>query len=258
MGIAALFRGLHFPLSFHPGALHRLTQPVKQAEAVRLQLHHVALLQRDVGAGVAQQGRNVTGQKVLSLAAAHDERAVLPCAVDHTRPVPEQDGQTIAAPHLSQRAAHGIQRVALIVVIHQLDQHLAVGLTAEFVPFADQIFPQLGVVFDDAVVDQTYPGCRVGVAVHIAGRTMGGPAGMADATAAVRQMQPGQLFLQCTQPTLCLRHPDAIRIAQRHTCRVIAPVFQFMQPFQQNVQTAGLSRISNDAAHGNRLPMLKI
>ena len=258
MGVTALFRGLHLPLGLHPGPLHRLAQPVKQANAVRLQLHHIPLFQGNVGAGMAQQRGDVAGQEILALTAAHDKRAVLPGTVDYARPILEQDCQTVAAPYLGQSAAHSVQRVPLVVVVHQLDQHLTVGLTAEFIPFADQILPQLGVVFNDAVVDQAHPGRGVRVTVHVAGRAVGSPAGMTDAAAAVRQMHPGQLFLQSAQPALGLGHPDAVRIAERHARRIIAPVFQFMKPFQQHIQAASLSRISNDAAHGDRLPMQKI
>jgi len=63
------------------------------------------------------------------------------------------DGDRVGALEPRDRAAYGGEQVALVQRVHQVRDHLAVGLGDELVAGALQFLANLLVVLDDAVVD---------------------------------------------------------------------------------------------------------
>ena len=76
----------------------RQAEGVVEPDAVGLDHRHVALLEDAVAAGVLEQGRNIGGHEVLTLAPAHDEGALLLDGVDGVRLIPEPVSYTHLCP----------------------------------------------------------------------------------------------------------------------------------------------------------------
>ena len=139
----------------------------------------------------------------------------------------------------AQDPAHGLQHAAalLIVDLQQLGHHLAVGLRGEFHPLAQQVFLDLLVVLDDAVVDQGHLAAlaHMGMGVDVVGLAVGGPAGVADAQVPV-EVRPVMAELpQRLQPALALADLQS-QLLRPHSDAggVIAPVLHPIQTIQQD------------------------
>ena len=91
------------------------------------------------------------------------------------------------------------------------------------------------------------------VAVHIAGLTMGSPAGVADAAEALCQLLRRQLFPQGGEPSFAFYHADAAVQRKRHTGGVVPAILQLFQTIQQHVLRTALTDITNNAAHTKHL-----
>ena len=85
--------------------------------------------------------------------------------------------------HLTTRADDNHVVALVIVELQQLGHHLRVGVGGKFHAQLQQMFLDLHIVFNDAVVDQSNitAFADVGVGVHITGLAVGCPAGVADA-----------------------------------------------------------------------------
>ena len=92
------------------------------------------------------------------------------------------------------------------------------------------------------------------MAVHIAGGTVGGPPGVANAAAARGQHFALQLLFQHSQAALCLHHLDVRANGQCHARRVIAAVFQLGKALDQNFRRVSATDISNDSTHNSFSP----
>ena len=154
-----------------------------------------------------------------------------------------------------QLGNRGLERGAevaelLQLVIEQVDDGFRVGIGGEDVAQALEALAQFFVILDDAVVHhgQLVPG-KVWVSVALAGRTVGGPAGVGDAQA------PGQWFgLQgCLQFADFTDTATAIQCArlgqQRYTGAVVAAVFQALEAFDQHRGDVALSDGAYDSTH---------
>src|SRR5262249_21807452 len=130
-------------------------------------------------------------------------------------------------------------------------QHLGVGLRAEIVPGLLEVPAQHDEVLDDAVVnDADAPrAVGMGMSVHVRGRAVGGPAGVADAHApdgllAVQHLhEVAELAGGAPHGQLTLRRDD------RDARRVVAAVLQALEPVEQYWGSRPSSRVSYDATH---------
>ena len=93
------------------------------------------------------------------------------------------DRDAIGTGNLVQSSGDGFGQVAVVEFLDQVRDNFAVRVGRELVPGGFEAFPQIGVVFDDAVVDDGelafFVGMRVGIA--FAGDAVRGPAGVGDA-----------------------------------------------------------------------------
>ena len=247
--ITALFRRFHVPIGGQDLPLHRLGELVVEADALPRHDGKVALFENAVAAGILEQGRDIRRHEVFPFAPADDERALTLDGKDGIREIPEEHGQRVAAAHHAQSLVDGLQRLALVAAVDELDQHFGVGLALKGVALRDEPLLQDAVIFNDAVVHDAHTRRRMRMAVHIAGFAVGGPAGMADAAATLGQGLQFQLFAQLGQAALALDHADATVQCQRDTGGVIAAVLQLFQTIQQNVLRVAFANITNNATH---------
>ena len=98
-----------------------------------------------------------------------------------------------------------------------------------------QLLPELGVVFDDAVVDHGEYAVvgQVRMGVGDGGGTVGGPAGVADAAHAGEVRAVVGLLTEVPEMSGGLGRPDNAAALHGDAGRVIPSVFQPLQPFQQ-------------------------
>ena len=197
------------------------------------------VLQIDHVPGVLDDGRHVGGDEVPLRAEAQDQGALLPGGDEGVGVVRADDAEGVGALHPPQDPAHGLQHAAalLIVELQQLGHHLAVGLRGEFHPLAQQVFLDLLVVLDDAVVDQGHLAAlaHMGMGVDVVGLAVGGPAGVADAQVPV-EVRPVMAELpQRLQPALALADLQS-QLLRPHSDAggVIAPVLHPLQTIQQD------------------------
>ncbi len=110
------------------------------------------------------------------------------------------------------RVASASEAAAGHLLLNEVGHHLGVGGRDERVPGGHELGPQLGVVLDDAVVDQGQPpgAVRVRVGVLGGGAAVGGPAGVTD-----RRRMPrrgvGRQVLELGHGIRCRRPPGPAR-----------------------------------------------
>ena len=247
--VAALFSRFHVPVGGQHFPLHRLGELVVELDAPSGHHGQIALFEDAVLPSILQQSRDIRRHKVFALAPADDEGTFPLDGKDGIGEILEQYGQRVAAPHHAQRFVERFQRFALIAVVDEFDEHFRIRLALEGVALCHEPLFQDAVIFNDAVVDDAHPRGGVGVAVHVAGLAMGGPAGVSDAAAAFGQRLKLQLFPQLGKAALALDHPDAALQRQCDAGGIIPTVFQLLQAVQQNILRVALAHITNNATH---------
>ena len=264
--VAAFFCRFRVPGDFHQGQGDFIAVEVIEFDAAGGQARYLQMVDIVNAAGVFEDRRYVRGQESGVFRRADDQGRILPGGEDFVRKVLEHQGQGVAAPHPHHGAGDGVHRadlVFLIVVIHQLDHDLGIGIAVKPVAVAQQLFLELAVIFDDAVVDAHHVAFHfaaagagtvaadMGVGVHQARIAVGGPAGVADA-AGSRQGAALICFVrQVIQLSGGLDHlRQGFAVPDGQTRRIISPVFQPLEPVQQDGRGLMISRIAYDTAHG--------
>jgi len=233
----------------------------------RLQVDHVALFQVDDLVGHAGQGHGVRGQKALGLVRAahaqHQGRA-LPGADHALGLVSAEHGNGVGARQAQGGSLHGGEQVTLVQVLHQVGDHLGVGLAQELVALGLQFSAQGLVVLDDAVVHQGHAAGAGGRGPHTGAmremrvsvvhrrRPMCGPAGVGDAQRAVQPIG-GHLRLQFGHARGAAGTQDLALAQDGHTTGIVAPVLQALEAFDQDGGDVARTDRADDAAHGHWL-----
>ena len=185
--------GMH---GFHLAA-DRLVLAVLHRVLAQLDVHHIAFFQIHNLIGDPGQGHGVAGQKGFALAHTQDERRSCASAHHPMRFVFVKHGYGIRAVQLQHRGLDGFEHVALVKAVHQMGNHLGVGLAAEHIALGLQSSTQRVVVFDDAVVHQGHPAWLAGVTRAVAEmrmrvvhcrRAVRGPAGVGNTGAALNMV----------------------------------------------------------------------
>ena len=197
---SGFFGGLGIPLDLGGLLFDLVAVQIVEMRFARGQLGKFQIADVIHIAGILQNGGHIRGHIGFAVGNANDHGAVLAGHPDLARIIAEHHFQRIRAAHTHHGFGNGVngaQIILFIVIVHQLDQHLGVGLAVEGVAVFQQLGAQLGVVFNNAVVyahhfrfHRARAGMRavarnMGVCVHHAGLAMGGPAGMADAAGAL-------------------------------------------------------------------------
>ena len=233
--------------------LDGLHQVVVALDALPGKNGHLPVLHIAHVPGVLDDGSDVTGQEVAAVPVAQDQRTVLPDGHQPVRRVGAEDAQGVGPLDAAEHTAHSLQNVPLVEVLDELGHHLGVRLGGEGHPLGLQEGLQLGVVLDDAVVDHRDLAIltHLGVGVDVAGRPVGGPAGMADAHGAVQGRAPLKHVGQHLEPALGLVDGQGLRPLRvdGHTGGIIPPVLQSGQTVQQDGSRLLPADIANDSTH---------
>ena len=253
--VAALLGGLDVPVDDMHRAVPDDTGQVGDADRRAPEVRDVPLVEEDDPAGVAEHRGHVRGEQVLALAEAHDEGHVVTRPDEPVRLAPVEHRHGIGAVGLAQGGPHGIGDVAGVRLLDQMGEHLRVGLRAEAVAARGEPVPEVPEVLDDAVVDDRHVAraIDVGMRVEVVGPAVRRPAGVGEADRGLgrgieqRRPEVGQL----ARPLL---HEQLARGGhERDAGRVVAPVFQSREAFQQDGRRVARTDVSDDAAHALRV-----
>ena len=186
------------------------------------------------------------------------ERRAAPGTDQETRVAGEDDGQRKGAFELREGLRRGLFRVeaALHVGIDQVGNHLGIGVGDELAPLRLQLGPELPVVLDDAVVDHRDAAGGMGVGVGLAGRAMGGPAGVADANCAA-DGAPGDQAFELDELALGAAKLDQAVGERREAGRIVAAVFEAPQPVEDVRRRLIRARDTDDSAHSSGTPLAR-
>jgi hypothetical protein len=168
-------------------------------------------------------------------------------------PTPRISGLPRLAP-MSSPVPHAPAIVVAVQIADQVRDDLRIGLTEERDAFASQPGLERAVVLDDPVVYDGdlagVVGVRVGVdRVRLAVRR---PAGVSDPQG-VDAPGPVQDLLQGTDPAAGLLDAQAAVPQQRDTRRVVAPVLQPLETFDEDRLSGFTSQICNNTTHKHLL-----
>ena len=259
---AALFHLDGVPGDVLELALDGVALEVEQAHALGGEHGQFLVGQEEDVPGVVEHGGDVGSHEVLVLAQADDRRRARAHGDDLLGVARGEDGQGVYPVQLLDGPAHGfLQRpqavarrlVRAVVLFDQVGDDFGVGLGLEPVALAAQLFFQGQVVLDDAVVDHddVALAVAVGVGVLLAGAAVGGPAGVADAVDAVERLQPNRLFQVAELALAAADFELAVVAHHRDARRVVAAVFQPLQPVQQDGDDGFLTNVADDSAHNS-------
>lgn len=219
--------------------------------------HHgdVAVLEIDDLVGKLDDGAGVRSEEKLPLAYAHHQRALLARCDDGVGMATVEQGDGIGAYDLMEGQLDGRQQfdlLALLDVLDELHEHLRIGIGTETDALLLQACLDLGIVFDDAIVDdgQVARLRVVGVGVARRGLAMGGPTrvGNTDCPSCVLvraiALQIGHLAL------LLIDAQHAVGIDQGHSGTIVTTIFQSLQPLDQyGVSLSFRSNVSYNTTH---------
>ena len=175
-------------------------------------------------------------------AVAGDDDAIRLRGIDHGEPVGALDA--------GEREPHRIFQVLARrpPPCDQVGEHLGVSVTGEDHAIGFECGPQLHRVLDDAVVHERDRSRHMRVRVHVIRRTVGRPAGVADADLAGQALR--QRRLERPQLALLLAHPQFASVRDDGDPRgVVAAVLDPSQSFHEDRDAVPRSDRSDDAAH---------
>jgi hypothetical protein len=236
----------------------RIAFVVDHRVAVQADLDHVAFFEIGHILGHLQQRRGVRCQEVLAqarsfLAHAQQQRRALARA-DHGVGLAGADGgDRIGAFKLAHRLLDRVEQLQARVHqrMQQMGDDLGVGLRKELVPLGAQLAAQRLVVLDDAVVHHRHLGVHaercVRVGVDLGDAAVRGPAGVGDAGGRLRVHFVGA-GLEVGHATH-RAHPLHGPVQQRDASRVVSPVLEFAQAFDQDRNHIALRHGADDATH---------
>ena len=248
---AALLGGVEAPVDLGDLALH--LRPIQRQDPGPIGRHvgDVALVQDDDVLGVLEDGRHVAGEEPFAVAEPDDERDVHSRADDPIGVLGVHHGNGVRPAHLVQGGAHRLDEIARVLRLDEVGEHLGIGLRREPMALGREPVLDLGVVLDDAVVDQRELAAAVGVRVRVrvVRAAMRRPSRVGDPGMTCRRVavevigQVGQLagLLLDEELAGAGQHGDA--------GRVVAAVLEAPQALEQD--RGGITRpdVPDDAAH---------
>ena len=138
-----------------------------------------------------------------------------------------------------------------------MGRHLGVGLRSKGVAFADQPRPQIGVILDDAVVNECKRTAAILMRVRILiGRSpVSGPPGVPEPGAALGQRILVEHDFKVRQRAGLAPYVHQPAVQNCDACRVVAAVFESPQTGEDDVTSRLWSDVGHDAAHGLTQPL---
>ena len=135
--------------------LHDLAEGIVELCVVCGEFYHIAVVEIDDLAGIAQNRGDVRGDEILALAETEDQRAVLLDGEHRVGTVGAENAESVAARELLHGAPCGAEQVAFhfIIVFEKIGGDLGIGVRDKGLALREQIFLQKQIVFDDTVVN---------------------------------------------------------------------------------------------------------
>ena len=197
------------------------------------------------------QSGHIGSKEILPHADAQDQGTCLAYGAERIRRVRAEDAQRVGTLQSGRRLHDGGFDIPVVILFQQMDDGLRVRLALEHIAVRDQLLAQGEVVLDDPVVhDGKAPVIgQMGVGVDIRGRAVGRPAGVPDADAAGNCRAVFRLFAELGDTSAHFFDPNPVIVHHGDARRVISPVFQLLQPLQQDGRGTLFSGKSNDSAH---------
>jgi hypothetical protein len=228
-------------------ARHRVALQVDHLPRLLADRGDVAFLEECDAVGRAGERHRVGSEEMLVFPDADHERAA-GARADHR-------GWVLLGYHRDRvrplqprrRAAHRVEQIPVMQAVHQVRDHLGVGLALEAVALRFQLRAQLVMVLDDAVVHDGDLAAR-DERMRVLGRrrAVRGPARVRDAGFSGLLLRLGR---QVGNPRDGAREPDAVLAQERNAAGVVAPVLEPPQPFDQDRNDVAPCDGAHDAAH---------
>src|SRR6266403_1550100 len=269
--VAAFFRHDGIPGDVMRLALDGFAAVVHDADAVFGEHGDVAIGEKKHVARVFQQRGNIAGDKIFAFAEADNRGRSEARGNNFVRIAGGKKNQRVDSAQLLERFAYGLFERnflagALQIFLNEVGDDFGVGFGDEFVAFALQLFFKLQIIFDDAVVhdDDLSGAVAVRMRVFFRGTSVCGPPGVADAVGspacASNTIDRGFLddFFQVAQLAGgAANFQFAGRVHDGDTGGVIAAVFQFAQPFDNDRNDFFGADVAHDSAHAAALLVLR-
>ena len=170
-------------------ALHFAAGGVAEHRVLAREHGPVAIVQVGDAAGQGSERQGVRADEHLAIAKADGQRRAMAGADHQVRVSGEQKREGIGAFQPGKRRLRCLDgsHPAGEQIIDELRHRLGVGLRIEDLALRLELVPQLGMVFDDAVVHDSDASGAVRMGVVVRRRAMRGPAGVTDARSACQR-----------------------------------------------------------------------
>ena len=252
---ATLLRGLCIHLDFDELLFDRLLVEVEELSLSGAELRNLGIVDVVHVLAVLEDRRYIGGDIGLALFDADDHRCILPGDVDLPRAVHKHKFEGIGAADPHHCPCDRVDRslsVLFIVIVHEVDGDLGIGLAVELVALLQELILDFLEVLDDAVVDRDHlmMKAHMRVGVGLGWLAVGRPAGVADAGGALHRLAVVRLLHQILQAALRLHDLDlALLVPHGDAGRVIASVLELRKAVQKNRRCLLMPYISYDSTH---------
>src|SRR5258707_2929215 len=180
------------------GALDGAAVVVHHPHTLRGEDGNVAVREEKRFARMLEQGRNIAGDEIFSLAKANHRRRAQARGDNLLGIIRRKENQCVDAAQFLQRPAYRFfkRNAALRVFFHEVRHNFSVRFGGELVSFLLQLFLEFEVVFDNSVVDDDDLARAVAMrmGVFFCWTAVGGPARVADAISAIQWALGDDLF----------------------------------------------------------------
>src|SRR5437667_10490663 len=257
MLVTALLGGLRRPRDQRLGALAADAVDTGDLDARRPDVGTLALLEEDDPPGVREDRGNVARDEGFLPIQPDDERDVLASANEPADLALVHDDEGIRTLELAEGRTHGIREIALIGLLDEVRDRLRVGLGRQRVTARLEPIAQLAEVLDDAVVDHRDIAGAVlmGMGVQVVRSTMGRPTGVGEPDRGVRRAIGDRRLEVGELAGLLLDEQVAGLIDEGDASRIVATVFEPLEPLDQDRARFSWSRVADDAAHLSVSPL---
>jgi hypothetical protein len=248
---------------------------VGHAKAVRVQGHHVVIVEIDHLPRVGRDGGGVAGQKIFTFTHADDQWGAAPGPDHDLGIVGAYNRDAVSADHFAQGVHHRLgQRMEILFESGlrgaggRAGPAFAQALANLLVVGADEPGQDFGIggrqerrvveaflepfkVLDDAVVHDgdASAGVVMGVRILVGRGAMGRPTGVADAQLAADRLGLEQVRQAFVDLALFLPGLQPAVAQDSHASAVVSSVFKAPQPLQNDWSSLPFSNVANDAAH---------
>src|SRR5579864_463946 len=260
---AALLRHDRVPGNVLYLAHHRLAFKIHQTDTGRSHHRQVAIVQEEQIARVVKDGGDVRGDKIFVVAQPDDRRRTIARRDNLVGLFLGNYRQSKDAVEFLHGFAHRLFQAGTVavglakkIILYQMGDDFRIRLGSERVAFFDEPLLERKVVFDDPVVHHhdLAGAVAMGMGVLFRGTPVGRPAGVSDAVAAVERLKANDFF-QIAQLAFGAAnlHPAFAIAGHGDARRVVAAVFQPLQPVNNDRHNALFPDVPYDSAHKNLL-----